>query len=682
MKYEQVERKMPVSLKESILRQPWCSALRTSGDSLGEILTQPTHLAELYRQLSSDEQRTLHLVMSTFGCLPFTSERLEKEAVLQMAGAQVSLGLWGLRRYGVIVAFRKSWGEQLYTLPEDAFSGWQSLIFPTAWPAGQNELDELSDLDLSDRMADMDEGVPSNPRGLAQQLFHCMVSCSRQSELSLTNKGTLHKKQLQKIIEHVSLPPRILTQSGLTYAFMDMYDEPAALMLELGMRMGFLYKNEVGNRFLFHHRNFERWLQSSYEHQQTQLYRIWRQALIPAPVWLEHGISFMDKATDLHWYSFSELMQAVLSCCSIGLKPIDEVALRQELMAVWIRPLFTFRFVELAEDQEGELWFRWLIKPRLITGEGSDFHIERTLQTEPSLYVQPDFEVLLPPNASLRLEWEVAAFADLQNADLVRTYRLTKESFGRALDHGLRASNVIQVLRDHAYYDVPEQVIITLQQWEEQKDKLYLTDVTLLRCQTNEVAEALLRNEKCRNLLGERLGETNFIISHAHIKHLTKCLEAMGFHPNQSTIPNLWSDEELEIPSWNELQLGLCYSKDTIQLYEIDPYLPRREDLYPDMQQIPMSWIKELRDYHASTRKDMIRKAIEWKSVLQLRKEGRDCFIIPRMLREDRTGWILEGWEEYEEIAWTSEDWKEMKLILPGINDGSVREKEETLGEL
>jgi hypothetical protein len=670
MKYEHMERKMPVSLKESIVRQPWCSALRTSGESLEEILTLPTHLAELYRQLTSDERRTLRLVMSTFGCLPFTSERLEKEAVLQMAGAQVSLGLWGLRRYGVIVAFRKSWGEQLYTMPEDAFAGWQSLVFPIVWPTEQIDLEELSD--LSDCMAEMEEGVPSNPRGLAQQLFHCMVSCSRQSELSLTNKGTLHKKQLQKITEHVSLPARILTQSGLTYAFTDTYDEPAALMLELGMRLGFLYKNEVGNRFLFHYRHFERWLQSSYEHQQAQLYRIWRQALIPAPVWLDHGIAFMEKGTVLQWYNLSKLLQAILSCCSVGHKQMDEEALRQNLMSAWIWPLSTFRFVELAEDQEGQLWFRWLITPKLRTDECPDSHTDPSLRSDPSLYVQPDFEVLLPPNASLRLEWGVAAFADLQNADLVRTYRLTKESFGRALDHGLRSLDVIQVLRDHAYYEVPEQVIITLQQWEEQKDKLYLTDVTLLRCQTNEVAEALLRNEKCRNLLGERMGETNFIISRAHIKHLTKCLEAMGFHPNQSVIPNVWSDEDQEIPSWNESQLGLCYSKDTIQLYEIDPYLPQREDLYPDMQQIPMSWIKELRDYHASTRKDMIRKAIEWKSVLQLRKEGRDCFIIPRMLREDRTGWILEGWEEYEEIAWTSEDWKEMKLILPGINDGSV----------
>ncbi|OAS13529.1 helicase-associated domain-containing protein [Paenibacillus oryzisoli] len=679
MKYEQMERKMPVSLKESIVRQPWCAALHSSGKTLEEILTLPVHLAELYRELSSDERRTLRLVMSTFGCLPFTRERLEKEAVLQMAGAQVSLGLWGLRRYGVIVAFRKTWGEQLYTLPEDAFAGWQNLIFPVAELLKPCALEELSD--LSDRVIEMaeDGSTPSNPRGLAQQLFHCMVSCSRQPELSLTNKGTLHKKQLLKVTEHVSLPARILTSSGLTYAFTDVYEEPAALMLELGMRMGFLYKNEVGNRFLVHHQHFENWLQYSYEHQQAQLYRIWRQALIPAPVWLEHGIASMERATVLQWYSLSELVQTIRTCCSIGPKSMDEEALGQELMAVWIRPLTIFRFIELAEDHEGGFWFRWLIAPNLTSDMCSD---DRSLQAVPSLYVQPDFDVLLPPDASLRLEWAVAAFADLQNIDLVRTYHLTKESFGRALDHGLRSSEVIRILREHAYYDVPEGVIITLQQWEEQKEKLILTDVTLLRCQSSEVAEALLRNEKCRNVLGERLGENNFIVPRAQVKHLTKCLEAMGFHPNPRLAPNASNEGEQEMPSWNGPALSLCYSKDTIQLYEIDPYLPKREDLYPDMQQIPASWIKELRDYHTSTRKDMIRKAIEWKSVLQLRKEGRDCFIIPRMLREDRTGWILEGWEEYEEIAWTSDDWKEMKLILPGINDGSVREKEETLREL
>ena len=86
-------------------------------------------------------------------------------------------------------------------------------------------------------------------------------------------------------------------------------------MLEMALRMGFL-KNEAGDSFLFNQRLFDGWLQSSYEHQQAQLYRIWRQALIPAPVWLEHGIAFMERGTAFHWYNLNELTQAIISCCS------------------------------------------------------------------------------------------------------------------------------------------------------------------------------------------------------------------------------------------------------------------------------------------------------------------------------------------------------------------------------
>ncbi|MDR6551502.1 helicase-associated domain-containing protein [Paenibacillus qinlingensis] len=687
MKYEHVERKMPGSLREVIIRQPWCAAFSTTNSTLGEVLTSPAHIRELSSELTWDERRTLRLVMSTFGCQPFTKERLEKEAVLQMAGAQISLGLWGLRRYGVIVAFRKSWGDQLLMLPEDAFAVWQQVLFPISinpFKGSESQLEPLSSGEIGEYVGGIEEEESRqiNPRGLAQQLFLFMVSCSRQPALPLTNKGTLHKKLIHKLTEHVSLPKRIITMSGLTYAFTDVYNEPAALMLELALQMGFVYKNEWGNGFLIHHRNFEAWLQGTYEQQQLQLYHIWRQALIPAPVWLEHGIAFMERCTSQQWYSLNELTQAILACCSISRKTMDETSLQEDLLMVWMKPLSSFRFIELAQEQGEDLWFKWLINPQRIEDANLDFEREpsRKNKSTATLYVQPDFEVLLPPDASLYLEWRIAMFSDLVNSDIVRTYRLTKESFQRALDHGLKSAEVIQLLQDNAYYEIPEQVIITLEQWEEQKDKLYMQEVTLLRCQSVEVAEALIRNEKCRMLLGERIGDSHFIISREHVKDVTKCLEAMGFHPNQ--IANMSVEKDDVFPSLSQPAAGLCYSRDTIQLYEIDPYLPQPEEHYPDIQQIPASWIKELRDYHASTRKDMIRKAIEWKSVLQLRKEGRDCFIIPRMLREDRTGWILEGWEEYQEIAWASEDWNEMKLILPGINDGGVREKEETLGEL
>ena len=144
-----------------------------------------------------------------------------------MAGAQVSLGLWGLRRYGVIIAFRKSWGEQLFILPEDAFAGWQSLLFPTVLNPlreSESQLDLVESGNIGEYLfeIDKDEGRSNRIPGIAQQLFHFVVAASRQPALSLTNKGTLHKKQLVKLTEHVSLPKRIITMS-ITYAFFDVY---------------------------------------------------------------------------------------------------------------------------------------------------------------------------------------------------------------------------------------------------------------------------------------------------------------------------------------------------------------------------------------------------------------------------------------------------------------------------
>ncbi|OCT16992.1 hypothetical protein A8709_23640 [Paenibacillus pectinilyticus] len=691
MKYEQIDRKMPPAMKERIIGQAWCSSLRTQGDRLADVLTSPSHLSILNEKLSSDERRTLRLILSTFGCLSFTGERLEKEAAQHMAGAQVSLGLMGLRQYGIIVAFRKAWGEQLFVLPEDAFAGWQSLLLPSFSTPIENtdrdcEFDVLAVGDVGEDSRLNEEEVV-NPRGLAQQLFHFMVACSRQSSLSLTNKGTLHKKQLLKLTEHVSLPKRILTMAGLTYAFTDVYDEPSALIIEMAIQMGFLLKNEAGDALIIDEDAFQAWLTGSYDRQQAQLYQIWRQALIPAPVWLEHGIALMEQAeaADGQWFELDKLVQVIQACCSTvlggqrGMDNTVDTALRPAFISAWVQPLSVFRFLEVGKDEHEHVWLRWLISPR--QQNTCETAVSLYAHQTPSLYVQPDYELLLPPDASLFTEWEVAAFADIQHSDLVRTYRLTKESFQRALDHGLQSAEVIQMLQRNAYYEVPAGLIISLQQWEEQKDKLYLEEVTLLRCQSADIADALLRNEKCRPFLGERIGEANFIVSRDVLKLLTKCLESMGFHPNRSITKKLVLNVE-EAPSLTEPTRGLCYSRDTIQLYDIDPHLPQRDDLYPDMLSIPTSWTKEFRDYHASTRKDIIRKAIEWRSVLQLRKEGRDCFIIPRMLREDRTGWLLEGWEEHRDISWQGDEWNEMKLILPGINDAGVREKEETLGEL
>ena len=117
---------------------------------------------------------------------------------------------------------------------------WHLLLFPSdQLQTGKEDLAlELWEAGSSGQFNTSGAAKPINPRGLAQQLFHFLVACNQQPSLPLTNKGILHKKQLQKLTEHLALPNDILRSAGLTYAFRDVYDEPAALMIEMAIRMG------------------------------------------------------------------------------------------------------------------------------------------------------------------------------------------------------------------------------------------------------------------------------------------------------------------------------------------------------------------------------------------------------------------------------------------------------------
>ncbi|MBA2937948.1 helicase-associated domain-containing protein [Paenibacillus sp. CGMCC 1.16610] len=678
MRYEHVVSRMPEALKQLISSQTWCASYIKEGVSLPDLLTDRKYLLRLLSHLSVDEKNTLRLILCAFGCESFTNAALEKQAGLRMAGAQVAIGLVGLRRAGVIAAFRKAWGEQLFVLPEDAFEAWQGLLFPSVklkTTVDENAL-ELIPAGSTQTIGSQEEEATVHPRGLAQQLFHFMVACSQQSSLPLTNKGTLHKKQILKLTQHLTLPNDLLRAAGITYAFRDIYDDGAALMLEMAIRMGFI--SGQGDQLVMCKDAFLTWLDDRYESQQKALYGVWRQLQLPAPVWLQHGLAWMERAETGQWVELDAIVGAIMDCCSEYDQLKEADSLSRALFSCWIAPLSIFRFIELAADKEGGVWFRWLISPReeweSEAGISDDPpNVTEKQSTSSSLYVQPDFEILLLPDVSLRTEWEIAAFADLKQTDHVRTYRMTKEGFYRAWEMGQSSEEIISMLQENAYYDIPEPITITLRQWGEQTGKMHFEEVTLLRCRSSDIADALLRNEKCQPFLRERIGSADFVVPKTQLPQLTKCLESMGYNPKSSRKDE--SDPGVNTAakgSYGNQTTGLFYSRDSIQLYEMDAELPERDGLYPDMRDIPSSWLQDFRSYHGSTRKEMIRKAIEWKSCLQLRKEGQNRFIIPRSLREERTGWILEGLEELQEIAWSGEDWEEMKLILPGINDKDI----------
>jgi hypothetical protein len=356
-------------------------------------------------------------------------------------------------------------------------------------------------------------------------------------------------------------------------------------------------------------------------------------------------------------------------------RTFEESGSQDYLWQAWISPLQEFGWLELSKDRHGELWFRWMIETEPAP-MGQPMIEPKVLG--PCLYVQPDFELLLPPTVPPYVEWEVAGFATLTGSDHVRTYRITKESFHRACESGGNWEEMLVFLKRYSLFEVPDNVQLTLEQWGKQYGNLYFAEVVLLRCNNVELAQRIAESDKCSTYIQDQLGEMDFLVHGDRVTEFRKQLEQMGVYPKQSLeghsakkIVDLPTNHDPRTRSNRQTDAhfqGLFMIKDPLLVYELDPYLMSVEDIYPNMQEIPSLWLKEYRDYHDSTRKDLIRKAIEWKSLLKLRKAGKDCFIAPKAISEDKAGWTLIGREATRDVCLEVKDWEEMQLILPGIN--------------
>ena len=65
----------------------------------------------------------------------------------------------------------------------------------------------------------------------------------------------------------------------------------------------------------------------------------------------------------------------------------------------------------------------------------------------------------------------------------------------------MSSEEMIRMLRENALYEVPAHIAITLQQWGEQAGKLYIEEVTLLRCRSEDIAEPCLKTRNAFHFL-------------------------------------------------------------------------------------------------------------------------------------------------------------------------------------
>jgi hypothetical protein len=649
MNYRQAFSKMPESMRHHFDKQTWLPTSRQGWD-YADHLSSKEAMARLHLLLSERECWILQLIVKRLGCSMFTLEMLEKHAAPFRSGAEVKVALAGIRKYGVILTFRKSWGELLFALPFEGLAIWQSLLLEEPDYKSEDQVPSLAAF----------EGISAGSRGLAQDLF-ALITYATFHDIQLTAKGNLPKNLLQKLKVRLHLPDIPWNLRNLADIKSDSPKFGLDLLLDFALRLGLLHRNV--DYLVVETDAWRQWLQFPFEQQQSKLYNLWKDLHTAAPLWLQHGMAEIEGLPNERWCTLKEISRwydrHVAQESTLSFEEREE-----DLLWQWLLPLHAFRWLEIGVDEQGDVWFHWLIDHRL-SAQG---HKPEQRVDADAFYVQPDFELLLPPTVSPHAEWEVAMFADPVSSNDMRIYRITRETFCRGLESGKSAQEIIQFLASHAISKIPTGLERTLVEWGQQFGKLQFVDVTLLRVSTPEIAESIHTSESCRPFILSRIGEVDFIVKKDQSSLFHKNLQQMGYQPQLSNLLKMSSFLPAAAPETGQRK-GWFPIEPSIPVYDLAPSFADIDQMYPHLQDIPPLWLKEFREYHGSTRKDMIRKAIEWKSYLKLRKEGIERQIMPQSLREDSKGWMLLGMENAQDILLRSEDWKEMKLILPGIND-------------
>jgi hypothetical protein len=130
----------------------------------------------------------------------------------------------------------------------------------------------------------------------------------------------------------------------------------------------------------------------------------------------------------------------------------------------------------------------------------------------PLVLVNPDFEILMYPEAPEEWVWLASLFADRLDSDHVKRYRLSRESVKRGIVAGLGREEILGFLETSARGQVPPNVLFSLGEWTDGVELVRQQKVTLLRAQSAAGAGRLAEILEEREVPHERLNDTTIMV--------------------------------------------------------------------------------------------------------------------------------------------------------------------------
>lgn len=615
--------------------------------------------------VSPEAFNVLKPICAAYAAQPFDEGKEESLCPLGLCRAEQRLAINELQRAGLLTARYKILGEKLYQIPAEHLPLLERELFPY-----HPNFIEGNSLNL----------LLETGNGLTVDLFRALLFTANEG-LPITAKGFVHKKNLSRLAAQLSFREDHILGLSKDGATRELNALSAAFIVDTMFCLGLIIRESTG--YSIDKDMLDRWLQLP----ETRMTDILYEMLIhrfgnvnPAIQHFRYLISGENFVPE-RWTLLSELLDWMTDSRLIG----PGMAVRREIeqsSLEWLCCLSGFGWCELGITAENMTCFRWTsAKPKLPVGDTliSDSAV---LNSQEQFIVQPDFEILIPPEASYSVRWTLAGCAELQHTDTMWSFRLTREMLVQASERGKSASQVISWIEKHAIGGLPSVVELSLEQWGKSIGRTSLSEVILLACESEEVSSAIADHPRLQDNL-RRVGPLHFIVAQDGIEQLRKELLSAGLAPSsiiegrKETKIDFFTSASEAIPS-QEMYTPPVIKSELGLLRNGNPFLAlpaikleQKDDSLFAGDDVPQIWSKEWRHYHSSTAQKVMEQGLKWGVKVRFSLEEEMLDFIPS--RISRNPWKVSGQllrnagetVEIEEIELTADHWKEMKLVIP-----------------
>ena len=192
------------------------------------------------------------------------------------------------------------------------------------------------------------------------------------------------------------------------------------------------------------------------------------------------------------------------------------------------------------------------------------------------LIVQPNFELVALAPVSEALLIKLDSFAERIGLEHIAQYRMTKASIMRAIQLGLQAETIQQILTEATGgVEIPQNVQYSLMEWERQARRIELwQDVTLLEVEDPALLDLLFADEQAQAWLKRRLSPVLAEVAREQLPAIQRILWQRNFLPALTAAP---AQDELSVhghTEGSELQWRLHKDGSLEPLYAVsDLYL-------------------------------------------------------------------------------------------------------------